>query len=177
MELRVKREPDTFHYITSVTFNRVPVFRSDRACEIFVGQLGEVREKFPYKLIGYVVMPDHFHLITNPRDGRIKEFVGALKSLSAKSIVRVSKQFRFSASADGHQIWQESFKAMPLWTGWMIWQKINYIHANPVKAGIVKSAKDYRWSSSRSFYSQSDPSLAVDHDGGGQMMPRNCLRQ
>ncbi len=116
------------------------------------------------KLIAYVLMPDHFHLLSNPRDGRIKEFVGGLKSLSAKSIVRVCKQFRFQAGADGHQVWQESFKAMPLWSGWMIWQKINYIHANPVKAGLVKSAKDYPWSSFRSFYSQDDQSLAVDHD-------------
>jgi len=46
----------------------------------------------------------------------------------------------------------------------MIWQKINYIHANPVKAGLVKSAKDYQWSSFRSFYSQGDSILAVDHD-------------
>jgi hypothetical protein len=46
----------------------------------------------------------------------------------------------------------------------MIWQKINYIHANPVKAGLVKSAKEYYWSSFRSFYSQGDEPLAVDHD-------------
>ena len=91
-------------------------------------------------------------------------FLEELKSLSPKSIVRVCKQFRFHADADGHQVWQESFKAFPLWSGWMIWQKINYIHAHPVKAGIAKSAKDYRWSSFRSFYSQGDESLAVDHD-------------
>ncbi len=46
----------------------------------------------------------------------------------------------------------------------MIWQKINYIHANPVKAGLVRSAKDYYWSSFGSFYSQGDETLAVDHD-------------
>jgi hypothetical protein len=46
----------------------------------------------------------------------------------------------------------------------MIWQKINYIHANPVRDGIVKSAKDYPWSSFRSFYSQGEAVLAVDHD-------------
>src|SRR6266550_3610953 len=46
----------------------------------------------------------------------------------------------------------------------MIWQKINYIHANPVKAGLVSSAKDYYWSGFRSFYSQSDEPLAVDHN-------------
>ena len=46
----------------------------------------------------------------------------------------------------------------------MIWQKINYIHANPVKAGIVKSAKDYRWSSFHSYYSQAPELITVDRD-------------
>lgn len=46
----------------------------------------------------------------------------------------------------------------------MIWQKINYIHANPVKAGIVRSATDYNWSRFRSFYSQGNEELAVDQD-------------
>jgi hypothetical protein len=109
-------------------------------------------------------MPDHFHLISNPRYGRIREFVSELKSLSAKRIVKESKRFRFRVDDDGHRVWQESFKAMPLWSGWMIWQKINYIHANPVKARLVKSAKDYRWSSFRSFHSQCEEPLAVDRD-------------
>jgi putative transposase len=105
-------------------------------------------------------MPDHFHLISNPRDGRIKEFVGALKSLSAKRILSVSKRVHLRNG----QVWQESFKAMPLWSGWMIWQKINYIHANPVKAGIVRSAKDYRWSSFRSYYSPAEELIEIDRD-------------
>lgn len=46
----------------------------------------------------------------------------------------------------------------------MIWQKINYIHANPVKAGLVNSAKDYPWSSFRSFYSQGDELIEVDRE-------------
>jgi len=46
----------------------------------------------------------------------------------------------------------------------MISQKINYVHANPVKARLVKSAKDYYWSSFRSFYRLADEPLAVDHE-------------
>ena len=46
----------------------------------------------------------------------------------------------------------------------MIWQKINYIHANPVKAALVKAGKDYEWSSFRSFYSQAEADLSVDRD-------------
>jgi len=44
----------------------------------------------------------------------------------------------------------------------MIWQKINYIHANPVKAKLVSSAKDYYWSSFQAFYSGSEKPLKVD---------------
>ena len=46
----------------------------------------------------------------------------------------------------------------------MIWQKINYIHANPVKAKLVNTAKDYKWSSFRAFYAESSEPLPVDHD-------------
>ena len=46
----------------------------------------------------------------------------------------------------------------------MIKQKINYIHANPVKAKLVKSARDHYWSSFRSFYSEGDELLAVDRE-------------
>jgi REP element-mobilizing transposase RayT len=156
--------PGALHFVTGNFLQRLPVFTEPACCSAFLEELRCLNQKWPSKLIAYVLMPDPFHLISNPRDGRIKEFIGSLKSFSAKSIVRVCDPHRFQAGADGHQVWQESFKALPLWSGWMIWQKINYIHANPVKAGIANSAKDYQWSSFRSFYSQSDDSLAADHD-------------
>lgn len=156
--------PGALHFVTGNFLDRMPVFTEPACCLSFLDELRSINQKWPSKLIAYALMPDHFHLISNPRDGRIREFVGELKSLSAKSIVQASKRFRFRVDEDGHQVWQESFKALPLWSGWMIWQKINYIHANPVKAGLVKSAKDYRWSSFTSFHSQGDQPLAVDHD-------------
>jgi hypothetical protein len=78
--------------------------------------------------------------------------------------VKATKRFIFPITEDGHQVWQESFKSVALWSGWMIRQKINYVHANPVKARLVRSARDYYWSSYRSFYSQGDEPLAVDRD-------------
>jgi hypothetical protein len=79
--------------------------------------------------------------------------------------VTAGQRFRFPYNdEDGHRVWQESFKALPLWSGWMIWQKVNYIHANPVKAGLVKSAKDYPWSSFGSFYSKGDEPIPVDRE-------------
>jgi REP-associated tyrosine transposase len=156
--------PGALHFVTGNFLKRMQVFIDPSCCYALLEELQTLNQDWPSKLIGYVLMPDHFHLIVNPRDARIKEFVGALKSLSAKRIVRVTKLFQFAVNENGHQVWQESFKAMPLWSGWMIWQKINYIHANPVKAGIVQSAKDYEWSSFRSFYFQEGASLQVDRE-------------
>jgi len=110
-------------------------------------------------------MPDHLHLIVNPKDGRIIEFTGELKSISARAIGRDVQGIRFKIDSEGsRQVWQEGFKAIPLWSAWMIWQKINYIHANPVKAKLVKSAKDYRWSSFQAFYSHDEVPLKVDKE-------------
>jgi len=94
---------------------------------------------------------------------------GALKGLSARYIIDASPPGAFLLEApawDGaqHGVWQDSFKSLALWSTWLIWQKINYIHNNPVKAGLVKSAADYKWSSFRAFYHQSDEPLPVDRD-------------
>ena len=120
-------------------------------------------------LISYVLMSDHIHLIVNPQDGRIRELAGTLKSLSARRIIGVfkgSSLLREKPDVDGsiHQVWQESFKALPLWSDWLIWQKINYIHNNPIKSRLVGSAAEYRWSSFRSFYSGECEPIKVDMD-------------
>jgi hypothetical protein len=59
----------------------------------------------------------------------------------------------------------------------MINQKINYTHANPVKAKLVKATKDYYWSSFRSFYCQGDEPWQWIMIGGGLTMLRNCQKQ
>jgi len=152
------------HYVTGIFLNRQKVFTDPRCCQLFLDELKTLNQKWPSKLITYILMPDHFHLIVNPRDGKIREYTGHLKAVAAKSIIGSGSGFTFPAAAIGHQVWQESFKSMPLWSSWMTWQKINYVHNNPVKAKLVKSAKDYYWTGFRSFYEMGDEPLAVDHE-------------
>ncbi len=161
--------PGALHFITGNILNRVPVFKEPAVCDAFFNVLSKLRMEWPAKLIAYVLMPEHFHLIVNPKDGDIRGFTGALKSLGARDILNFVCADTFlcdcpDAEGTSHQIWQDSFKAQPLWSGWMIWQKINYIHANPVKAKLVASARDYRWSSFRAFYFDSNEPLPVDKD-------------
>lgn len=155
--------PGALHFVTGNFLDRIPVFKQEACCQSFIETLATLLEDWPCKLIAYVLMPDHTHLIVNPQDGRIREFTGKLKSLSAKAIIKTARGVDFKIDSDGssYQVWQESFKAVPLWSAWMIWQKINYIHANPVKAKLVSSAKDYRWSSFQAFYSGSEKPLKV----------------
>jgi len=156
------------HFVTGNVINRLKVFDREDACSSFMEICQKLKVRHECKLIAFVVMPDHFHLVVNPQDGKIQEWIGALKSLSARSLIELFPVGMFlKKQPDGseNQVWQESFKALPLWSNWMIRQKINYIRANPVKAGLVDSAKDYRWSSFRSFYfEETDPLLHIDKD-------------
>jgi REP element-mobilizing transposase RayT len=106
--------PGALHFVTGNFLDRTRVFTEPACCRSFLEELRSINQKWPSKLIAYVLMPDHFHLISNPRDGQIREFVSELKSFSAKRIVRESKRFHFRVDEDGHRVWQESFKAMPL---------------------------------------------------------------
>jgi putative transposase len=157
--------PGALHFVTGVVRNRRRIFSNPNHCVTFLKEMQELRRTRPAKLVAFVVMPDHFHLIVNPEDGNIREWTGALKSKSARAIVGNSPDGAFLKEDKESQVWQESFKALPLWSGWMIWQKIHYIHANPVKGKLCDSAKDYRWSSFKSFFGmECEELLRVDPD-------------
>ena len=84
--------PGALHFVTGNFLDRMRVFTDPACCNAFIEELRSINQKWPSKLIAYVLMPDHFHLISNPRDGRIREYTGELKSLSAKKIVEVNSR-------------------------------------------------------------------------------------
>lgn len=71
--------PGALHYITGNVLHRIPIFKQDKCCESFLEVCSTLLHDWPCKLVAYVLMPDHFHLILNPRDGDIKGFTGTLK--------------------------------------------------------------------------------------------------
>ena len=157
--------PGVLHYVTGNVDKRRQIFRKPNNCIAFLEELQKLRRKRDCLLICFVVMLDHFHLIVNVRDGDIQGWIGELKSLAARRLIDLQPPGFFMKTEDENQVWQESFRTLLLWSTWMIWQKINYIHNNPVKARLVGSARDYPWSSFRSFYRlESDELLAVDYD-------------
>ncbi len=150
--------PGALHFVTGNVFGRNPIFRNEQNCIAFLEELQSLRAKCECKLISFVLMPNHFHLTLNPRNGDIQTSTGVLKSLSAKRLVDLAPS-KYFWNGEVNQVWQESFKALPLWSDWLIRQKLDYTHANPVKANLVKSAEDYRWTSFRAFYREERDSL------------------
>jgi REP element-mobilizing transposase RayT len=82
--------PGALHYLTGNVVNRIPIFKNAHCCRGFLDVCAELLQTWSAKLIVYVVMPDHIHLIVNPRDGDIQGFAGALKSLGAKKVIELT---------------------------------------------------------------------------------------
>jgi len=75
--------PGALHFLSGNINHRLAIFEQVVYCHAFIEVLSNLREQWPFKLVAYVLMPDHVHLIVNPKDGRIRELAGALKSLAA----------------------------------------------------------------------------------------------
>ena len=161
-------------FVATRTHGGLRLFRHPRLCQEFLQALRELRQEHPFKLFAYVIMPNHVHLVVHPSDGRIPELMKKLKSLSARRIINCLKKSgddklltalrkaTLGRKQDTYQVWQDGFHAVPLWSEWMIRKKIDYVHANPLRQGVVKSAKDYTWSSFSNYHGIGNARIPLD---------------
>ena len=185
MKLFKSHEHNIFHYTTTVCFNRVPVFRSEVACNLFINALAETRERCKFKLIGYVVMPDHVHLILNPLERNISVVMGRLKSTAARQILDWLRQRNHAASlkklaltvpksrSHTHSLWLKDFSSIDLWSPRFIRQKLNYIHLNPVRARLCEHPAEWKWSSYRAYFPHKPGSVPIEIDERGYWEENN----
>ena len=179
MKLFKSDELNILHYTTTVCFKRVPVFRSEIACNLFINALAETRERCKFKLIGYGVMPDHVHLILNPLNRNISVVMGRVKSTSARQILDWLRESRHATSlkklalavpqarSHTHSLWLKDFSSIDLWSPRFIRQKLNYIHLNPVRAGLCKHPAEWKWSSYRAYFPHEPGSVPIEIDERG----------
>jgi putative transposase len=172
-------EENIFHYLTFVTFRRLPIFKNETICRIFIEALKTTREKHPFKLIGYVVMPDHVHLIVNPRGCNIEVVGKELKGASARRIICWLKENEYYSSLEklkltaskkrGHTfcVWQRRVLSVDLWSHKFILQKLSYVHLNPVRAGLCDHPAKWKWSSYNSYLPKSEAAIPIDPDKQG----------
>ena len=149
------------HFITFSGYRRAPMLRSVHAKNTFVQILGQVRDRYGFSLVGYVVMPEHIHLlIGEPVKGTPSTVIQVLKQ-------RVSRRLRHKKRANPGQlnlafarggdslpcVWQRRFYDFNVWSLKKRVEKLHYMHLNPLKRKLVNHPKDWPWSSF-SFYSK-----------------------
>ena len=169
-------KPNTFYYVTSVTYARVSVFRDDQACDILISVFAEVRELFPYKLVAYVIMPDHFHVIVNPIDGDISKWLLRVRGNSARKIIdRLKDEANDyllgrleldSTQKRNHKyaLWQKDPSIVDLHSNKFLRQKSDYIHMNPVKAGLIDHPAKWKWSSYHAYLPHEPGNVPIEMD-------------
>ena len=135
--------------------------------------MATTRLKEPFKLIGYVIMPDHFHLLANPLDLDISIIVGRIKGRAAVAILNWLRSEGHSISlaklalakplktGKTHAVWQVEFAAVDIWSRKFVRQKLQYIHMNPVRAGSCRSPAEWRWSSFRAYFPHEPGSVPI----------------
>jgi len=176
MHLFKSREENLVHYVTCVTFDRIPLFQRNKICSLFIDALEATRTKDPFKLIGYVIMPDHIHLLANPIALNISKVVGRLKGRAATKILKdlrvlgcwdvldELKLLQPLKSGQTHAVWLKDFSSIDIWSHKFIRQKLHYIHMNPVRAGFCDHPAKWLWSSYHAYFPHELGSVPIEID-------------
>jgi putative transposase len=146
-------------YLTAVAKDRLPVFGTDRIKLITCKALDEARRSGGFAVYAYVIMPDHLHAITDSalKPSKILQYINGIISrrvidhLKERGHNASLRKLKRESEVRGHRysLWEHHSNTLPIFSEDMFMQKLNYIHQNPVSAGLVERAEDYRWSSVR----------------------------
>jgi putative transposase len=145
------------HFITCSCYGRKPFLGSARRRDLFVTILEQVRKRYAFVIVGYVVMPEHIHLlISEPQKKNPSTVMQALKLGLARRVLAQARRRRNAAQAElfervPEHIWQKRFYDFNIWSDRKRVEKLRYMHRNPVKRGLVASPELWRWSSFRAY--------------------------
>ncbi|HEV3482612.1 MAG TPA: transposase [Candidatus Acidoferrales bacterium] len=163
------------HFITFSCYRRLPRLGSARARTIFVRVLAEVRDRCGFKLVGYVVMPEHVHLlISEPQMGTPSTVVQLLKQRASRRL-RTHRRKRTpqaqlrlwqeSLEAKQSALWQRRFYDFNVWSRKKKIEELAYMHMNPVKRGLVRRPDHWLWSSCKFYQRQEGILIRIDPVG------------
>jgi len=130
-----------FHFLTFSCHNRLPHLGSAAARDVFENALEQIRRRYVLHVIGYVVMPEHVHLLlSEPARSSLDRAILALKtSVTRRSPHRpfwLTRYYDFNVHSEKKRI-----------------EKLRYMHRNPVVRGLAGRPEDWKWSSFRHYIS------------------------
>jgi putative transposase len=159
------------HFVTCSCYHRLPLLNDDRMKHLFLTILEEVRRHYEFRVFGYVIMPEHFHLLlSEPEVGDPSTVLQVLKQRVAhRALQIIDPTLSHRQRGDGApvayalpasekspltkpaQFWQRRFYDFNVWNEKKRIEKLCYMHRNPVKRGLAQRPEDWPWSSFRHY--------------------------
>ena len=140
--LKRYQQTNQFHFLTFSCYRRQPFLATPEARSTLDHILEDTRAQHSLSIFAYVLMPEHIHLLTDePANGTLATFLQVLKQRSSRAL----------KAPEATQFWQRRYYDRNVATSSESAEKIQYIHQNPVKRGLVATAEAYRWSSANVY--------------------------
>jgi len=156
-------EHSTPHFITSTVVEWLPVFTSSTYCDLLIESLKFCRGQKGLKLYAFVIMDNHIHMVCYAEN--LPRLMQEFKSYTASRLIQSIEKSgnkrllndlayfkRHDKSESRHQFWQEGYHPQAVTTEEIMNQKMEYLHFNPVRRGLVDKPEYWRYSSASSFY-------------------------
>jgi putative transposase len=156
------------HFITTSCYQRLPLLNRARNRDLFLLVLEQVRRRYRFVVAGYVVMPEHVHLLLGePERGNPSLVMQAIKQGFARRLLsrlrqgeRCGQLSLWTGALERGRIWQPRFYDFVVFSEKKRVEKLRYMHRNPVKRGLVLEPEQWRWSSYRDYaYHEAGPVL------------------
>lgn len=164
-------------FLTCATYKRIPLFRYRKPCRIFLENLIFYRKKYDLKINGYVLMPNHFHLLLwFPAHHKFADFLRELKGATAKqtldwikhrnytkllSHLRHTKQPKRRKDSR-YSVWQRNSYVTSILNPRMARVRLNYLHSNPCREKLAKTPEEYPWSSAAVYAGKEHSTIQID---------------
>ena len=172
MKRKVFTGEGNFHFITFSTYGGRNLLSTPRSRQIVISVLSKLAHEKRVYVSGFVIMPDHVHTILwfHPDDSDLPKVIQVWKSMSAhylrtyyeETFPNLIKNLRTIRSGrDVICFWQRRYYDFNIKTIDKLEEKLNYIHENPVRKGLVKSAGEYKWSSAPWYFSGKSVGLEI----------------
>jgi len=162
---RLPIEGKALVFVTATVTDWIPVFGNHTAAEIAIDELSKATDYFSVAVVGYVLMPSHMHFLLGfSQIGQLSKFMQSFKILSSKAVKQsVNSVIIGGLWHDGtFNLWKPRFDDLIIVSEEQFRTKLNYIHNNPVKAGLVSDPCEWPNSSASDWLKDRKGPLRVD---------------
>jgi len=133
---------EVIHHVLNRAAGKMELFRHDADYAAFQRVLVQTLELIPIRVCGYCLMPTHWHLVLWPaKDGELSRFMQRL------TITHVRRWLEHRHRVGLGSVYQGRYKSFPVQDDAHFSTLMRYVHRNPLNAGLVKQAEDWKWSS------------------------------